>query len=133
MKMKKAKLLIIVLFYFLVSCEDVTVSKKDLLTNNWILEETTLNGESFLHESIYSTNSVYTFFEDETLQIVITQDQNIINGTWQLKDNNTKITIALSGIMYEYTIEKIDNSYLWLSLSDEDGSHQYKYTKILME
>ncbi|MCK5028208.1 MAG: hypothetical protein KAR57_01145 [Bacteroidales bacterium] len=131
--MKKTKLLIIVLFYFLVSCEDGTVSKKDLLTNTWILEETTLNGESFLHESIYSTNSVYTFFEDETLQIVITQDQNIINGTWQLKDNNTKITIALSGIMYEYTIEKIDNSYLWLSLSDEDGLHQYKYMKMLME
>jgi len=98
-----------------------------------MLEETTLNDESFLQESIYLTNSVYTFLEDETLQIVIAQNENIVSGTWQLKDNNTIINIALSDAINDYKIEKIDNSNLWLSLSNTEGVYLYKYGKILIE
>ena len=78
-------------------------------------------------------NSVYTFFNDKILQIVISQNQDIINGTWQLIENDSKLTIAFSGVMHEYKIEKIDNSNLWLSINNSDGIYLYKYTKILLE
>lgn len=133
MNMRNAKLLFLILFYVLVSCEDTSVSKKDLLTKSWILEETTLNGENYGQETIYLKNSVYTFFNNKTLQIVISQNQDIINGTWQLIENDSKLTIAFSGVMHEYKIEKIDNSNLWLSINNSDGIYLYKYTKILLE
>ena len=131
--MRNAKLLFLILFYVLVSCEDISVSKKDLLAKSWILEETTLNGENYDQETIYLKNSVYTFFNDKTLQIVISQNQDIINGTWQLIENDSKLTLAFYGVMHEYKIQKIDNSNLWLSINNSDGIYLYKYTKILLE
>ncbi len=131
--MRKFIVLIFLFPIFLNSCDDATISKKDLLTKSWILNETTLNGEFYDYEAIYLKNSIYTFMDDETVQIVISQSSDIINGTWQIVNNNTELTIAFSGVMYVYTIEKLDNSNLWLSRIELGDVFLYKFSKNLIE
>ena len=131
--MKKAKFLILIISYLVISCDDQTLSREDILTQSWILEESTLNGVENYLEAIYYKNSTYTFFQDETLQIVISQSQDIVNGTWQLYDNDSKLKINFSGSMYEYDIEKINENDLWLSIKDSDDEYLYKFSKLLLE
>lgn len=100
---------------FFTACDDVSVSKKDLLTKSWILEETILNGEFYDYETIYLKNSIFTFMDDATVQIVISQSSDIHNGTWQFLNNNTELTIAFSGVMYEYVISKASKKLLTIS------------------
>jgi hypothetical protein len=131
--MRKFIVLVLLFPLFLNSCDDVTISKKDLLTKSWSLNETTLNGEFYEHEAIYLKNSIYTFSDDETVQIAIPQSSDIINATWQIVNNNTELIIAFSGVRYVYTIEKLDNSNLCLSRIDSDDVYLYKFNKNLIE
>lgn len=131
--MRKFIVLVLLFPIFLNSCDDAAISKKDLLTKSWSLNETTLNGEFYDHEAIYLKNSTYTFLDNETVQIVIPQSSDILNGTWQIVNNNTELTIAFSGVMYVYTIEKLDNSDLWLSRIESGNVYLYKFSKNLIE
>ena len=92
--MRKFIVLIFLFPIILNSCDDATIFKKDLLTKSWSLNETTLNGEFYDHEAIYLKNSIYTFLDDETVQIVVSQSSDIIKGTWQIVNNNTEQRIC---------------------------------------
>ncbi|NOQ27627.1 MAG: hypothetical protein GQ564_19870 [Bacteroidales bacterium] len=131
--MRKFIILILLLPIFLNSCDDATISKKDLLTKSWSLNETTLNGEFYDHEAIYLKNSNYTFMDDETVQIVIAQSSEILNGTWQFVNKDTELTIAFSGVIYVYTIVKLDNSNLCLSRIESGDVYLYNFSKNLIE
>ncbi|MFC2152343.1 hypothetical protein ACFLSE_07430 [Bacteroidota bacterium] len=131
--MKLNLLLLFIIPLFLISCGDDPLSKSELLLNSWILEETTLNGEEYYQEALYFKGGVYSFYADQTLQFVTSQNSNIINGTWQLKESETILSIAFSGVMYDYKIEKINSSSLWMSISNSEGDYFLKYSKVLLE
>jgi len=131
MSIKKNLLLQLFIAIFMASsCEDGVLSTKDMLTQSWVLTETTINGNENYTESLFYKSNIYTFFQDEKLQIVITQNQGIINGTWFLNEDGLVLTIALSGVMYDYKIVKLDSTNLWLSIETDSGLYLYKFFKI---
>lgn len=131
--MKRNLILLVLLTIIMGSCEDENNLKRELLIQSWILEETTLNGNENYAEALYYKNNIYTFYQDESLQIVIAQSLDIINGSWTLDESNSILTIALSGVMHQYKIERIDSNNLWLSLKVESNIYLYKYTKVPIE
>ncbi len=131
--MKKLSFLLIIAIFCIFSCNDNEVSKKDLLMNSWMLNEITLNGEVYYQEAVYSKSSIYTFFYDETLQISVPQDQNIVHATWSLVNNDSELFIAFSGVINEYVIEKMDKSNLWLVLENNEEQYMYKFIKVKLE
>lgn len=131
--MKKINYLYMILVFSIVSCIDTNISKVELLTKSWELSETTLDGDIYDRIAAYYAGSIYTFNNEETIQIVVPQSLDIIHGTWQLFDKDTKLRITITGVDNIYTIEKIDNANLWLLKYEEEGTYLIKYTKVHLE
>lgn len=126
--MKKKIIGILFVYLFISSsCSYDDISIENKLVGNWRLDRVTINGDEPYTESVSMMESTYCFFEDNTFDLILTQSEDKLNGTWQLKKNNSKLVIAFSGVLKEYTIEKINAYDLWLSLNSDDGIVMYKY------
>ena len=126
MKNKTINLLLVCLFISS-SCSFDDISVENKLVGKWKLDRITINGDESYTESVSMMGSTYCFFEDNTFDLILTQSEDKLNGTWQLKKNSSKLVIAFSGVLNEYTIERMNTYDLWLSLINEDGIVMFKY------
>ena len=108
------------------SCSYDDIIDEDELIGAWKLDQISFNGNDNYNDNIYLMGSTYSFFIDHTLDLIVTQSDSKLTGTWHLKDKSV-LVIAFSGVLNEYTIKKINSSDLWLSLKNEDGEVVLKY------
>lgn len=112
----------------LYSCEkDESLSKSDLIINSWMLTETVKDSSILENDPVYLKNSIYTFYEDFTLELRILQSNDVVVGSWQLDEKENKLIIALPNVISEFKVIKITSTSLWLSAEMVDGTYLYKY------
>lgn len=112
----------------LYSCEkDESLSKSDLIINSWMLTETLKDSSILENDPVYLKNSIYTFYEDFTLELRILQSNDVVVGSWQLDEKENKLIIALPNVISEFKVIKITSTSLWLSAEMVDGTYLYKY------
>lgn len=112
----------------LYSCDkDESLSKSDLIINSWMLTETLKDSSILENDPVYLKNSIYTFYEDFTLELRILQSNDVVVGSWQLDEKENKLIIALPNVISEFKVIKITSTSLWLSAEMVDGTYLYKY------